>query len=121
MGPGFESLKVHQKVSVNIAEGPPVPIPNTEVKLSYADNTRLATVREDRSMPTQRKQVQKCACFHPLKTKYSSLAQSVERMTVNHDVAGSSPARGAKQNPLSKEGGFLFVLFTIHYSSFIIH
>ena len=53
MGPGFESLKVHQKVSVNIAEGPPVPIPNTEVKLSYADNTRLATVREDRSMLTQ--------------------------------------------------------------------
>ena len=27
---------------------------------------------------------------------YSSLAQSVERMTVNHDVAGSSPAGGAK-------------------------
>ena len=26
---------------------------------------------------------------------YSSLAQSVERMTVNHDAAGSSPARGA--------------------------
>ena len=24
----------------------------------------------------------------------SSLAQSVERVTVNHDVAGSSPARG---------------------------
>ena len=32
-----------------------------------------------------------------VKTKdlYSSLAQSVERMTVNHDVAGSSPAGGA--------------------------
>ena len=29
---------------------------------------------------------------HP---SYSSLAQSVERMTVNHDVAGSSPAGGA--------------------------
>ena len=28
---------------------------------------------------------------------YSSLAQSVERMTVNHDVAGSSPAGGAKE------------------------
>ena len=28
--------------------------------------------------------------------QYSSLAQSVERMTVNHDVAGSSPAGGAK-------------------------
>ena len=31
---------------------------------------------------------------HP---SYSSLAQSVERMTVNHDVAGSSPAGGAKK------------------------
>jgi hypothetical protein len=26
-----------------------------------------------------------------------------------------------KQNPLSEEGGFLFILFTFHYSSFIIH
>ena len=30
---------------------------------------------------------------------YSWLAQSVERMTVNHDVAGSSPASGVKQKP----------------------
>ena len=27
--------------------------------------------------------------------KHSSLAQSVERMTVNHDVVGSSPTGGA--------------------------
>ena len=27
---------------------------------------------------------------------YSSIAQSVERVTVNHDVTGSSPVRGAK-------------------------
>ena len=61
MGPGFESLKVHQngqgegfdRVSVSNAEGPPVPIPNTEVKLCSADNTCLATSREDRSMLTQ--------------------------------------------------------------------
>ena len=33
-------------------EGPPVPIPNTEVKLISAENTCLATDREDRSMPT---------------------------------------------------------------------
>ena len=52
---------------------------------------------------------------------FASLAQSVERRTVNPCVVGSSPSRGAKQNPLSKEGGFLFVLFTFHYSSFIIH
>ena len=29
--------------------------------------------------------------------KYSSIAQSVERMTVNHDVTGSSPVGGAKK------------------------
>ena len=34
-------------------------------------------------------------------TLYSSLAQSVERMTVNHDVAGSSPAGGAKKKQVS--------------------
>ena len=33
-------------------EGPPVPIPNTEVKLISADNTCLATDWKDRSMPT---------------------------------------------------------------------
>ena len=32
----------------------------------------------------------------PVFSVYSSIAQSVERMTVNHDVAGSSPAWGAK-------------------------
>ena len=33
-------------------QGPPVPIPNTEVKLYRADNTWLATAREDRSVLT---------------------------------------------------------------------
>ena len=28
--------------------------------------------------------------------KYSSIAQSVERMTVNHDVVGSSPTGGVQ-------------------------
>ena len=40
-------------VGVDDAEGPPVPIPNTEVKLSGAENTWLATARENREMPTQ--------------------------------------------------------------------
>ena len=74
MGPGFESLKVHQwpigqvvktaashavnigsnpvwvtkKVCVDCHVGPPVPIPNTEVKHMYADNTWRATAWEDR-------------------------------------------------------------------------
>ena len=41
-------------VGVFNGEGPPVPIPNTEVKLTCADNTCLETDREDRSMPTQK-------------------------------------------------------------------
>ena len=41
---------------------------------------------------------------------YSSLAQSVERMTVNHDVAGSSPAGGANTiaYPLGMAKGLWF-------------
>ena len=40
-------------VSVFSGEGPPVPIPNTEVKLTCADDTCLATGWENRSTPTQ--------------------------------------------------------------------
>ena len=39
-------------VSATNAEGPPVPIPNTEVKLCSGENTLRETVREDSSMPT---------------------------------------------------------------------
>ena len=56
-------------------EATPVPIPNTEVKLMCADNTWLATAREDRLLPVL----------------YSSIAQSVERSAVNRNVTGSSP------------------------------
>ena len=41
------------QVGVSNAQGPPVPIPNTEVKLCSAKNTWRETAREDRSMPTQ--------------------------------------------------------------------
>ena len=41
-------------VGVFSVEGPPVPIPNTEVKLYSGDNTCLATDREDSSMPTHK-------------------------------------------------------------------
>ena len=37
------------------------------------------------------------------KIRYSSVAQSVERMTVNHDVTGSSPVRGARKKHLRKQ------------------
>ena len=39
-------------VGVDDNEGPPVPIPNTEVKLVDVDNTWLATAWNDRKTPT---------------------------------------------------------------------
>ena len=41
-------------VGVYDIEGPPVPIPNTVVKLNRAENTWWVTAREDRSTPTQK-------------------------------------------------------------------
>ena len=45
-------------VGVDYNEGPPVPIPNTEVKLVCAENTRLATARDDRLAPTLKADIQ---------------------------------------------------------------
>ena len=42
----------HGIVGVNDDEGPPVPIPNTVVKLIRAEDTWLEAARENRSMPT---------------------------------------------------------------------
>ena len=50
----FEGQKSRRsEVGVTNAEGPPVPIPNTEVKLCSGENTLRETAREDSSMPTQ--------------------------------------------------------------------
>ena len=39
-------------VGVTNVEGPPVPIPNTEVKLNSAEDTWMEASRENRSTPT---------------------------------------------------------------------
>ena len=44
----FRSDLDNIEVGADCGEGPPVPIPNTEVKLTCAYNTWLATAREDR-------------------------------------------------------------------------
>ena len=72
-----------QLASADSAQVPPVPMPNTEVKLSSAENTWMETSWEDREV---------------LAFVYSPIAQSVERVTVNHDVVGSSPTWGARTN-----------------------
>ena len=79
------------RVGVDDDEGPPVPIPNTEVKLSGAEDTWLVTAWENREMPTQTRGLREGAVL-----LYSSLAQSVEHAAVNRRVVGSSPTGGAR-------------------------
>ncbi len=69
-------------VGVFSAEGPPVPIPNTAVKLSSAENTWRAASWEDRAMPTS---------GYFKSNQNASIAQSVEHAAVNRGVTGSSP------------------------------
>ena len=66
---------------------PPVPIPNTEVKLSYAESTCRDTGREDRASPLF---IIKIRLFGDGQSKNCSLAQSVEHRTVNPSVVSSS-------------------------------
>ena len=90
---------VPNAVGVFNGEGPPVPIPNTEVKLTSADNTCLETDREDRSMP-------RLKGFGACQTLlFASLAQQVEHAAVNRRVVGSNPTGGAKQYCRHKRGG----------------
>ena len=42
----------YNSIGVDDAEGPPVPIPNTEVKLCGAEDSALVTGCENREMPT---------------------------------------------------------------------
>ena len=104
---GFSSI-----VGVYYSEDPPVPIPNTVVKLVCAEDTWRAASRKNRSMPTQRSLRLRCS-------SYSSLAQSVEHAAVNRRVVGSSPTGGAKQKSVHVSGR-IFVCI-IHFSIFIIH
>ena len=53
-----------RKVSVTNAEGPPVPIPNTEVKLCSGENTLRETVRENSSMLTSTKEAKSFLCWN---------------------------------------------------------
>ena len=45
------------KVGIFNDEGPPVPIPNTEVKLICAEDTWLEAAWENRSMPTPEERI----------------------------------------------------------------
>ena len=46
-------------------------------------------------------------------TEYSPIAQSVERVTVNHDVVGSSPTWGAKKKTDTQMSVCFFISFSV--------
>ena len=104
----YSVLRVHpqkkETVGVDDGEVPPVPIPNTEVKLTSADNTCLETDWKDRSTPTQRVWRKSS----PL--NFASLAQQVEHAAVNRRVVGSNPTGGATATvlPSRYRGGNIF-------------
>ena len=66
----------------------------------------METSREDNSTPTLQQLILK-----RLAVSYSSLAQSVEHLTVNQGVVGSSPTGGAKTE--STASAVLFVLLPL--------
>ena len=68
--------------------GTPGHIPNPEVKSVNAESTWGAAPWEDRNLPSQ----------------YASLAQLVERSTVNRVVTGSSPVRSAIFRSIAQPG-----------------
>ena len=74
-----------KKVSVTNAEGPPVPIPNTEVKLCSGDNTLWETAREDSSMLTQGKGNGKTV---PQALKKTECERNATLTTKDHSSAG---------------------------------
>ena len=86
-------------VGVDYNEGPPVPIPNTEVKLVCAENTRLATARDDRLAPTLRIITEMWVFFIFQKLKAPSV-RGVSSCTLFF----SFPRRNVEQNFLPATG-----------------
>ena len=61
------------------------------------------------------------ACYNntvDVPSTYSSLAQSVERVTVNHDVVGSSPTGGAKEKTIRTGWSFSLLLVSLRSKEF---
>ena len=97
------SFRKEKEVGVHYDEVPPVPIPNTAVKLICAENTWREAAWEDRSSPTPAARAK-----NALAATYSSIAQLVEHAAVNRRVVGSSPTWGAKAACRQNDGKPLF-------------
>ena len=86
-------------VGVDYNEGPPVPIPNTEVKLVCAENTRLATARDDRLAPTLRRITEMWFFFY-----FSKAISSLCQRAFSFTLAFSCPRRKLEQNFIPSTG-----------------
>ena len=58
-----QAMSLAREVGVDYNEGPPVPIPNTEVKLVCAEDTWLETAWENRFSPTLKSSIHLEAAF----------------------------------------------------------
>ncbi len=102
-------------VGVFNGEGPPVPIPNTEVKLTCAENTCLATDWEDRSMPTQKP-------LERLRSKgfwfFHKVFSGSPRMRLSCAVGGKRHGEISGINPLPRrrEKGFFRTFYQVGLS-----
>ena len=74
-----------------IPEGPPVPIPNTEVKLRRAEDTLPATARENRSAPTPFRDLQRFRKGNKGFPQDGGVAQLGEHLPCKQGVMGSNP------------------------------
>ena len=101
-------MSLEKEVGVTNAEGPPVPIPNTEVKLCSGEDTLRETVRENSSMPTQARErikpfpwpekMEKSATY----LQNGGVAQLGEHLPCKQGVMGSNPiisTMGRKSQP----------------------
>ena len=60
---GFERTEL-SRFSGESCEDPPVPIPNTEVKLTNAESTRPEAAREDRKLLIKEKTLERVSFFY---------------------------------------------------------
>ena len=83
---GFECAVHNSIVGVDDGEGPPVPIPNTEVKLIDGENTCLATDRENSKMPTQNRSCESsCGFLYAQEKKGQKESSESEQVSVSTD------------------------------------
>ena len=68
----------------NSCEDTPVPMPNTEVKLTNAESTWLEAAWEDRKLPNKKRHLKRCLFYLPLSSQAASgLACYVRKYKLN--------------------------------------